>query len=46
MCEAAMDPAAAAPHSLWLNSPDALLQWARARNFSSLFRAFRGDEVL
>ena len=55
MCEPAMDPAILAdPHSLWLNSPDALLQVLccvafcghDARNFSSLTRAFRGDEVL
>ena len=55
LCEAAMNPAAAAdPRSLWLNSPDALLQVLcvvamnghDARNFSSLTRAFRGDVVL
>jgi ankyrin repeat protein len=42
------------PRSLWLNSPDALLQVLccvafcghDASNFSSLTRAFRGDEVL
>ena len=50
-----MNPANSAdPRSLWLNSPDALLQVLclvamnghSARNFSSLTRAFRGDEVL
>jgi hypothetical protein len=50
-----MDPAVLAdPRSLWLNSPDALLQVLccvafcghDARGFSSLSRAFRGDEVL
>ena len=50
-----MDPAAASdPRSLWLNSPDALIQVLcvvamnghDASNFSSLSRAFRGDEVL
>jgi hypothetical protein len=42
------------PRSLWLSSPDALLQVLcvvamnghDARNFSSLTTAFRGDEVL
>jgi ankyrin repeat protein len=55
ICRAAMSAAGAAdPRSLWLNSPDALLQVMcvvamnghDARNFSSLSRAFRGDEVL
>ena len=50
-----MDPATPTdPRSLWLNSPDALLQVLccvafcghDASNFSSLTRAFRGDEVL
>ncbi len=55
LCEAAMSAAVPAhPRSPWLNSPDALLQVLccvafcghDARNFSSLTRAFRGDEVL
>ncbi len=55
ICQAAMSAAGAADlRSLWLNSPDALIQVLcvvamnghDARNFSSLNRAFRGDEVL